>query len=52
MIRSCPGIHLADAAVWLSLACILAAFDILPPINPETGKEEVPEERFSPAIIR
>ena len=52
MYRACPGMHLADAAVWLGLASILASFDILPPINPETGKEEMPEERFASGFTR
>ena len=44
--------HLADAAIWLGLASILASFEILPPINPETGKEEMPEERFTTGFVR
>ena len=39
--------HLADATIWLSLACILAKYDILPPLDPVTEVEVVPEEKFS-----
>jgi hypothetical protein len=44
--------HLAEATIWLALACILASFDILPPINPDTGKDKVPEEVFLSGFTR
>ena len=41
--HSCPGRFFADASVWLVAANILAVFDILPPIDPVTGKVIMPE---------
>ncbi|KAI5122653.1 hypothetical protein M0805_007915 [Coniferiporia weirii] len=45
--RLCPGRHFAEVTVWLTYACFLAAFDIRPYVNPETGKEEPPEVLFA-----
>lgn len=41
--RICPGRFFADASAYLVMANVLAAFNILPPIDPETGKEYIPE---------
>ncbi|KAI5119695.1 hypothetical protein M0805_003580 [Coniferiporia weirii] len=40
--RICPGRFFADAGAWLAIVNILAVFDILPPIDPNTGKERLP----------
>ncbi|KAI5119696.1 hypothetical protein M0805_003581 [Coniferiporia weirii] len=40
--RICPGRFFADAGAWLAMANVLAMFDILPPIDPSTGKERLP----------
>lgn len=45
--RICPGRFLADANVWLVIANVLAAFDILPAIDPDTGAEILPEFGWS-----
>ncbi|EJD04755.1 cytochrome P450 [Fomitiporia mediterranea MF3/22] len=45
--RLCPGRHFAEATVFLTYACFLAAFDIRPYVNSETGKEELPEIAFA-----
>ena len=44
--RICPGLHLADSTIWLTIACVLASFDILPPVDPKTGDVMVPEGKF------
>jgi hypothetical protein len=31
--RSCPGRYMADAQVWISIACILSVFDISPSLD-------------------
>ncbi|KIJ29915.1 hypothetical protein M422DRAFT_268581 [Sphaerobolus stellatus SS14] len=31
--RICPGIHLADASLWLACASLVAAFDVRPPLK-------------------
>lgn len=41
--RICPGRFLADANAWLIIANILAVYDIMPAIDPKTGKEILPE---------
>ncbi|KAH8114936.1 hypothetical protein DFH11DRAFT_1761815 [Phellopilus nigrolimitatus] len=43
----CPGRFFADASIWLAIANILAVFDILPPIDPDTGKETMPPAEYS-----
>ncbi|KAL5498334.1 hypothetical protein ACEPAH_2476 [Sanghuangporus vaninii] len=40
--RLCPGRHFAEVTVWLTYACFLAAFDISPYVDPETGKQDAP----------
>ena len=44
--RICPGRYFAESAVWLVTANILAVFDILPPIDPVTGRIHVPELKW------
>ena len=41
--RACPGRFFADTNAWLTIANMLAAFEILPPIDPVTGKEFIPK---------
>ncbi|KAH8114932.1 cytochrome P450 [Phellopilus nigrolimitatus] len=50
--RICPGRFFADASIWLALASILAVFDILPPIDPDTGKETLPLAEYSLGLTR
>lgn len=45
--RLCPGRHFAEVTVWMTYACFLAAFDIGPYVNPETGCAEPPEVLFA-----
>ncbi|EJD04923.1 cytochrome P450 [Fomitiporia mediterranea MF3/22] len=44
--RICPGRHFAEAAVWLTIANVLAVFDILPPLD-ENGREILPNSEAS-----
>jgi len=44
--RICPGKHFADAMVWQVMAKTLALFDVLPPLNKNTGQPELPEVGF------
>ncbi|EKM56473.1 uncharacterized protein PHACADRAFT_253615, partial [Phanerochaete carnosa HHB-10118-sp] len=41
--RICPGLHLADASVWLTCATVLAAFDIKKLVHDGKIVEVVPE---------
>ncbi|KAI0794561.1 cytochrome P450 [Fomes fomentarius] len=43
--RICPGIHLADASMWLACVSILAVFDIVPPTTKD-GKPVIPAGEF------
>ncbi|KAH8114941.1 cytochrome P450 [Phellopilus nigrolimitatus] len=45
--RICPGRFFADTSIWLAIANILTVFDILPPIDPDTGKETMPLAEYS-----
>lgn len=47
--RTCPGIHLAEATMWLACASVLASFDIRPP--EENGEPVLPEPRFMDGSI-
>ena len=49
--RICPGRFFADAGLWLMMACILACFDILPPLD-ENGKEVMPPAEFTSGTTR
>lgn len=41
---------MADANAWLIIANVLAVFDILPLIDPSTGKEIIPELEWTGGI--
>ena len=45
-----PGLHFANASVWLSCARTLAVFDITPPV--EHGKLVMPKFETNGATIR
>lgn len=45
-IRICPGRFFADATVWLTVANVLAFFDIGPIVDPESGKELLPDGSY------
>jgi len=47
--RICPGIHLADASIWLSTVMSLAVFDISKIV--ENGVEHTPEVDSSSGTI-
>ncbi|KAL1938290.1 hypothetical protein VTO73DRAFT_11741 [Trametes versicolor] len=47
--RVCPGQALADASIWLAIACIVALFDILKPVD-DTGTEYAPPATFISAF--
>jgi len=44
--RICPGRFFAENTVWLTIACILAVFDVRPYVDQESGKEILPEIAF------
>ena len=46
----CPGLHLADASVWISVAMSLAVFDVSKIV--ENGVEITPEIDPSTGTIR
>lgn len=48
--RICPGRYLADAAVWIIMAKLLAAFDVLPPVK--DGKPFIPPIVMTPGLVR
>jgi hypothetical protein len=45
MGRTCPGVHFADASLFLTIASVLATFTILRPLD-EDGNEVTPPEEF------
>ncbi|KAJ7600505.1 cytochrome P450 [Mycena floridula] len=47
--RRCPGIHFADASMWLACASIVAAFDVHPPLK--NGKQTIPPAKFLDGAI-
>ncbi|THH13653.1 hypothetical protein EW146_g6595 [Bondarzewia mesenterica] len=47
--RICPGIHLADASMWLACASVLAAFDIRPYMK--DGKPVLPSGKYMDGSI-
>ena len=49
-IRVCPGIHLADASMWLLCMSVLAMFDVVPPVK--HGEPLVSPGKFSDGAIR
>ena len=52
MNRSCPGRYFADDLVWLSIATVLAVFDIVPAIDSKSGEPIMPKVEFESAVIR
>ena len=48
--RICPGRFLADANIWLIIANVLAVFDILPAIDPSTGREIAPKLEWTGGV--
>ena len=48
--RQCPGRYYADTELWLTIACVLATFDILPALD-QDGKDIVPVPEFKGALI-
>ena len=48
--RACPGRFFADASAWLLIANVLAVFNILPPIDPASGNEYIPEPKWHGGI--
>ncbi|KDQ64911.1 hypothetical protein JAAARDRAFT_188186 [Jaapia argillacea MUCL 33604] len=45
--RICPGIHLADSSMFISIAMMLAVFNISKAVDPVTGKVFEPAAEFS-----
>ncbi|KAG0694047.1 cytochrome P450 [Suillus ampliporus] len=43
--RACPGLHFAEASLYLNISCILAAFTIAKPLD-ERGEEITPPAEF------
>ena len=50
LFRICPGLNLADAALYILAATVLSAFDVLPALD-TNGKPEVVEAKFSTKLI-
>ncbi|KDR70118.1 hypothetical protein GALMADRAFT_144803 [Galerina marginata CBS 339.88] len=48
--RFCPGRHMGEAQVWVSIACILSVFDISPALD-EAGRPIEVTPAFSPGMI-
>lgn len=44
--RICPGRFFADATIWLTVANVLAFFDIGPIVDPESGKVLPPDGSY------
>lgn len=49
--RICPGRHLGIRMLCFTIARILAAFDILPPVDGD-GRPRIPEARYLKSMIR
>ena len=49
--RICPGRFMAYENLWISIACILAVFDILPPLD-ENETEVMPKVEFTNGFTR
>ncbi|KAL5532017.1 hypothetical protein ACEPAF_5581 [Sanghuangporus sanghuang] len=49
--RFCPGRVFAESIMWITIASVLAAFDILPCMDPVTGKEILPVVEFESEIV-
>ena len=50
--RSCPGIWFADAAIYISSAILLAAFNVSKAIDPDTGEPIMPEYKPQTGTVR
>lgn len=50
--RICPGRHMAEAQLWISIACMMAVFDISPGGNVEMGRRVKTDARFTSGMIR
>lgn len=51
--RICPGRYMAEAQLWISIACMLAVFDVFPRDEvDEMGKFVKTEARFTSGMIR
>ena len=48
--RICPGRHVADASIWIAMAKVLSAFDVLRPSK--DGKQYVPSIEMTPGLVR
>ena len=35
--RMCPGRHMAEAQIWITIACILSVFDVSPAVDANGG---------------
>ena len=49
--RACPGRHFALRMLHFTIACILATFDILPPVD-DVGRPKIPEARYQKGMVR
>lgn len=49
--RACPGNHLAEASIWIVVATVLAAFEIVPKTDAD-GVYVAPEITFTSAVTR
>ncbi|THU98501.1 cytochrome P450 [Dendrothele bispora CBS 962.96] len=47
--RACPGMHFADASLWILLASLVAGFDIRPPVK--DGQTVLPSGKFADGSI-
>ena len=52
ILRICPGRFFADASVWLTIANVLAVFEIGPYVEPSTGAEVRPEVAYLSGFTR
>ncbi|KAJ7235514.1 cytochrome P450 [Mycena rebaudengoi] len=48
--RICPGRHMAMSSLWISIASILAAFDISEAVG-EDGNDVEPSYEYEPGIV-
>ncbi|QRV84776.1 cytochrome P450 family protein [Ceratobasidium sp. AG-Ba] len=49
--RICPGINVAHSSLWISIALMLAAFNIVPIVD-DDGKEVLPSLEYSNETVR
>lgn len=49
--RICPGRYLAQASVWMTVACILTAFEIVAPMD-ELGNPIEPSGEYTTGLLR